>query len=33
MDESLDVDKFEIPLNEKRTYSIIEVFQVKLILL
>jgi len=28
MDESFDVDNFEIPLNEKRTYSVIEVFQV-----
>lgn len=29
MDESFDIDNFEIPLNEKPTYSIIEVFQVK----
>jgi len=29
MDESFDIDNFEIPLNEKRSYSIIEVFQVK----
>jgi len=29
MDESFDVENFEIPLNEKRTYTIIEVFQVK----
>jgi len=29
MDESFDIDNFEIPLSEKRTYSIIEVFQVK----
>lgn len=28
MDESLDVDTFEVPLNEKRTYSIVEVLQV-----
>ncbi|XP_026810785.1 uncharacterized protein LOC113552228 [Rhopalosiphum maidis] len=27
MDESFDIDNFEIPLCEKRTYSIIEVFQ------
>uniref|UniRef100_A0A2H8TRL4 Nesprin-1 n=1 Tax=Melanaphis sacchari TaxID=742174 RepID=A0A2H8TRL4_9HEMI len=27
MDESFDIDSFEIPLCEKRTYSIIEVFQ------
>lgn len=31
MDESYDIDNFEIPLTEKRTYSIIEVFQVKFI--
>jgi len=31
MDESFDIDNFEIPLNEKRTYSIIEVFQVNTI--
>lgn len=29
MDESLDIDNFEVPLNEKRTYSIVEVLQVK----
>jgi hypothetical protein len=29
MDESLDIDSFEVPLNEKRTYSIVEVLQVK----
>jgi len=29
MDESFDIDNFEISLCEKRTYSIIEVFQVK----
>lgn len=28
IDESFDIDNFEIPLSEKRTYSIIEVFQV-----
>jgi len=27
MDESLDIDSFEVPLNEKRTYSIVEVLQ------
>lgn len=31
MDESFDIDHFEIPLNEKKTYSIIEVFQVNII--
>lgn len=31
MDISLDVDSFEVPLNEKRTYSIVEVLQVKYI--
>lgn len=31
MDKCFDVENFEIPLNEKRTYSIIEVFQVKII--
>lgn len=33
MDESFDIDNFEIPLSEKRTYSIIEVFQVNYIIL
>lgn len=28
MDESFDVDNFEMPPNEKQTYSVTDVFQV-----